>query len=316
MVPTRLACSFIDPAFQRRMEIVGIHASPFKALPLFLVYLSTLMHTYSLATRHPDMGRLPAGGEGNSASSTPHLGSSRNLRGSGSGGALSAAAGSGGSNASLADVERGLPPAASASAAPRSRHLGGARRSARSRNRMQRGGSSVGVVGGGGGGGGGAGDLGEAVSSAINGALQRAGATLVTASVAVWEFLVQACTGAERPPHFVLVSTAAGEGGAGELAGAELEMALQRVLDEYRERDLAAARREAGARVSGVTGGGGLGVGRIQDRAVQWVHTWSTMEMCLVALAAWSLPCDSQVRLSPSPPPLPTSLSVGSNVPF
>ena len=32
--------------------MAGVHASPSRSIPLFLVYLATLMHTYSLATRH------------------------------------------------------------------------------------------------------------------------------------------------------------------------------------------------------------------------------------------------------------------------
>jgi hypothetical protein len=33
-------------------DILGIHGNPLRALPLFLVYLAVLVHTYSLATRH------------------------------------------------------------------------------------------------------------------------------------------------------------------------------------------------------------------------------------------------------------------------
>jgi hypothetical protein len=33
-------------------EVLGIHGSPLRSLPIFLVYLATLRHHYSLATRH------------------------------------------------------------------------------------------------------------------------------------------------------------------------------------------------------------------------------------------------------------------------
>lgn len=32
--------------------MLGIHGSPVRSIPLFLVYLATLFHTYGLATRH------------------------------------------------------------------------------------------------------------------------------------------------------------------------------------------------------------------------------------------------------------------------
>ena len=48
-IPTRLHCPFVSASFQQRMEIVGLHGSGFRGIPIFLVYLATLMHTYRLS---------------------------------------------------------------------------------------------------------------------------------------------------------------------------------------------------------------------------------------------------------------------------
>ena len=45
----------------RSMEVAGIHGSAVQCIPLFLVYLATLTHTYSLATRHAAAGYSPSG---------------------------------------------------------------------------------------------------------------------------------------------------------------------------------------------------------------------------------------------------------------
>ncbi|KAL6770350.1 hypothetical protein ACKKBG_A34605 [Auxenochlorella protothecoides x Auxenochlorella symbiontica] len=51
-IPTRLGCSFVTPQLQFTMEVIGIHASSVACIPLFVVYLVTLMHSYTLTTRH------------------------------------------------------------------------------------------------------------------------------------------------------------------------------------------------------------------------------------------------------------------------
>lgn len=50
-IPTRLHCSFITLAVQNEAEIAGIHGNALRSVPIFFVYLATLMHTYQLS-RH------------------------------------------------------------------------------------------------------------------------------------------------------------------------------------------------------------------------------------------------------------------------
>lgn len=45
------------PFSRRRMAILGIHSHRLRNIPLFLVYLATLMHCYSLTTRHAAAAR-------------------------------------------------------------------------------------------------------------------------------------------------------------------------------------------------------------------------------------------------------------------
>ncbi|GAB4823805.1 hypothetical protein N2152v2_010851 [Parachlorella kessleri] len=61
LVPTRLGCHFISPDLVRSLEVLGLHTSVARCLPLFLVYLATLMHTYGLATRHAPRSVWPGG---------------------------------------------------------------------------------------------------------------------------------------------------------------------------------------------------------------------------------------------------------------
>lgn len=48
-IPTRLHCGFMTPDLQKEAEIVGIHGSAYRGIPIFCVYLATLMHTYQLS---------------------------------------------------------------------------------------------------------------------------------------------------------------------------------------------------------------------------------------------------------------------------
>lgn len=63
VLPSRCA------ACARRAEVLGIHGNPVRSIPLFLVYLSTLFHTYSLATRYAAGGM--AATSASSASAAP-----------------------------------------------------------------------------------------------------------------------------------------------------------------------------------------------------------------------------------------------------
>lgn len=48
-IPTRLQCSIITIDLRASAEALGLHGDAFRCLPLFILYLATLMHTYSLA---------------------------------------------------------------------------------------------------------------------------------------------------------------------------------------------------------------------------------------------------------------------------
>ena len=47
-IPTRLHCGAITPSVQTAFEKAGLHGNAFRCIPVFCVYLSILMHTYSL----------------------------------------------------------------------------------------------------------------------------------------------------------------------------------------------------------------------------------------------------------------------------
>ena len=48
-IPTRLRCPFITPEWRDTAEFIGLHGSAVRCLPIFVLYLATLMHTYVLA---------------------------------------------------------------------------------------------------------------------------------------------------------------------------------------------------------------------------------------------------------------------------
>ena len=56
-------CWRSNPLLVRSAEVIGIHGNPLRAVPLFLVYLATLMHTYRWVGRSVDrqVGRLGSG---------------------------------------------------------------------------------------------------------------------------------------------------------------------------------------------------------------------------------------------------------------
>lgn len=47
-VPTRLQCSFVTQHVQKDVEMIGLHGSGLRGIPIFCVYLAILMHTYRL----------------------------------------------------------------------------------------------------------------------------------------------------------------------------------------------------------------------------------------------------------------------------
>ena len=47
-IPTRLQCPIISLDLRARAEALGLHGNAARCLPLFALYLATLMHTYSL----------------------------------------------------------------------------------------------------------------------------------------------------------------------------------------------------------------------------------------------------------------------------
>ena len=48
-IPSRLHCSAITPRVRSLAEEAGLHGNALRGVPIFCVYLATLMHTYSLA---------------------------------------------------------------------------------------------------------------------------------------------------------------------------------------------------------------------------------------------------------------------------
>ncbi len=48
-IPTRLRCPFVTPELRETAEFIGLHGSAVRCLPIFVLYLATLMHTYVLA---------------------------------------------------------------------------------------------------------------------------------------------------------------------------------------------------------------------------------------------------------------------------
>jgi len=70
-VPTRLHCSFVTQQRRQWAEVVGLHGSALRGIPIFCVYLATLMHTYRISRQQ--VGSLcvpqsPMGGEGGGSS--------------------------------------------------------------------------------------------------------------------------------------------------------------------------------------------------------------------------------------------------------
>lgn len=48
-IPSRLHCSPVTPRVRALAEEAGLHGNALRGVPIFCVYLATLMHTYSLA---------------------------------------------------------------------------------------------------------------------------------------------------------------------------------------------------------------------------------------------------------------------------
>lgn len=48
-IPSRLHCSAVTPRIRAAAEEAGLHGNALRGVPIFCVYLATLMHTYSLA---------------------------------------------------------------------------------------------------------------------------------------------------------------------------------------------------------------------------------------------------------------------------
>ena len=47
-LPVRLHCGFLSPNTKYDIELAGLHTSRLRVIPIFCVYLVTLMHTYSI----------------------------------------------------------------------------------------------------------------------------------------------------------------------------------------------------------------------------------------------------------------------------
>lgn len=225
-----------------RAAVLGIHANPVRALPLFLVYLSTLFHTYSLATRHTASQASPEAGGG--------------------GGNMEAEAG-----AARGDLESGAPPSGEEGAARRTRlrrmssgsgqrYLGESLGSSISGSLQHVG---IGLL--------------QACYAGERGCnccalpalpwilgMSRAhgpasaSPTPAPSCPVAWEFILRSVMVSERPPHHLLVTVPApvaaadGEGGpvaaVGQQWGLDLQAQLHRVLDSYRRTDIAAAREQ------------------------------------------------------------------------
>ena len=59
-IPTRLHCPIVTAALRDAAEFVGLHGSALRCLPIFALYLATLMHTYSLARWQRAHGQVRA----------------------------------------------------------------------------------------------------------------------------------------------------------------------------------------------------------------------------------------------------------------
>lgn len=179
-VPARLGCEAISTDLERRMSMLGVHSSRSRNVPLFLVYLATLMHCYSLTTRHEAAARA------RSASRLAH------------------------------EAVQGLPGVASSRleslpipTTPSIRILDA-----------------------------------ETAADSIGSALSGLWALVADAIASACEFVLRACTAAERPPSFVLATVrvpetlAASRAMAPEVTATRVLRNLQTLLDaSLRERE-------------------------------------------------------------------------------
>lgn len=262
------------------LEVVGIHTSAARCIPLFLVYLATLMHNYGLATRHASPAGAPAALGATSV--TPMAAAPTAGQAAGSVDSVDQAAG----QRTALDIEQGK--RLHQGPGDPGLHLAGdlpvswqdARPGSQQQQQAQRGQGSYFSPSEDGGGGISSGleSAGEGVAGRVSSWVARLGGGLVQLSTAFWEFLCRACTVSERAPHFVLVTVRLGDGGgkggstagggqpaagagkgaagggeagpgSGPLAPEALEAQLQRVLDGYRRTDITAARERQDRKV-------------------------------------------------------------------
>lgn len=47
-LPVRLHCGFLSPKMRDNIELLGLHSSRLRVIPIFCVYLITLMHNYNV----------------------------------------------------------------------------------------------------------------------------------------------------------------------------------------------------------------------------------------------------------------------------
>lgn len=262
------------------LEVVGIHTSAARCIPLFLVYLATLMHNYGLATRHASPACAPAALGVTGA--TPMAAAPTAGQAAGSVDSADQAAG----QRTALDIEQGQ--WSQQGPGDPGLHLAGdlpvswqdPRPGSQQQQQAQRGQGSYFPPREDGGGGIGSGleGAGEGVAGRVSSWVGRLGGGLVQLSTAFWEFLCRACTVSERAPHFVLVTVRLGGGGgkggstagggqpaagagkgaeggeetgpgSGPLAPETLEAQLQRVLNGYRRTDITAAQERQDRKV-------------------------------------------------------------------
>ena len=57
-LPVRLNCGFLSLTTRYRMELLGLHASRLRVIPIFCVYLFTLMHNYKIWRQQVPLHRM------------------------------------------------------------------------------------------------------------------------------------------------------------------------------------------------------------------------------------------------------------------
>ena len=58
-LPFRLHCNFFTPTQRFLIELAGLHTSRFRVVPIFCVYLLTLMHNYNIWRQEVSLALSP-----------------------------------------------------------------------------------------------------------------------------------------------------------------------------------------------------------------------------------------------------------------